>query len=284
MIAAVLHPAASTQEAELYDSATRPHPSIEELTALLRYRDLVVQLVSRSVKTRYKRSVLGVAWTMVNPLLTMAILTLVFSTIFRASARDYALYVLSGLVLWNFFAQSTTAAMGDLLWSGGLLGRIFIPKSVFAVAAVGTGLVNLALALVAYTIISLALGGRPTLAWLALPLPVLAASLFALGTGLALSTAAIYFPDVMPTFEVLLTAWLYLTPVIYPITLVPEKVQFLLRFNPFFHLLLAFRQVIVEGRLPDLASLGWGFAAGAVALVLGWWLFTRNAREYASRI
>jgi len=267
-----------------YDSAARATPFIEEGQALVRYRDLIVQLVSRSVKARYKRSILGVAWTMINPLLTMTVLTLVFSQLFRAPARDYALYVLSGLLVWNFFAQSTTAAMSDLLWGGGLITRVFLPKSIFALAALGTGLVNLVLALVAYAIIALVLGVPPAWSWLLLPIPVLAVGLFTLGVALALSAAAVYFADVMPTYEVLLTAWLYLTPVIYPIGLLPESVQGWLRWNPMFWFVQGFRAVLYEGRLPDGATLAVAFGAGLVALVLGWWIFTRRAREYAYRV
>ncbi|MEJ2563803.1 MAG: hypothetical protein P8Z42_14115, partial [Anaerolineales bacterium] len=145
------------EDSRVYDSAARAKPFYEELQALVRYRDLIGQLIARSVKVRYKRSFLGVAWTMVNPLLTMAVLTLVFANIFRFPGQDYALHVLSGLLIWNFFAQSTTAAMNDLVWSGGLLGRIFVPKAVFAVSALGTGLINLVLALGAYAIIALVL-------------------------------------------------------------------------------------------------------------------------------
>jgi ABC-type polysaccharide/polyol phosphate export permease len=267
-----------------YDSAERTTPFIEEGQALLQYRDLIVQLVSRSVKARYKRSFLGVAWTMVNPLLTMTVLTLVFSQLFRAPARDYALYVLSGLVMWNFFAQSTMAAMSDLLWGGGLITRVFLPKSVFALAALGTGLVNLLLALVAYAVIALVLGVPPTWSWLLLPVPVLAVGLFALGIALALSAAAVYFADVMPTYEVLLTAWLYLTPVIYPLGLLPDSIQHWLRWNPMLWFVQSFRSVLYDGRMPDAVTLGVTFGTGLAMLVLGWWIFTRKAREYAYRV
>jgi ABC-type polysaccharide/polyol phosphate export permease len=268
----------------LYDSAHRPPPFIEELVALYRYRDLVVQLILRNVKARYKRSILGVAWTMINPLLTMLVLTLVFSALFRIPSRQYALYVLSGLLAWNFFAQTTIAAMGDLIWSGGLLGRIFLPKSAFAVSAVGTGLVNLALALVPYWIIAAALGAPIRPAILLLPLPVLCLALFALGLGLALSTAAVYFQDVMPTYEIVLTAWMYVTPVIYPIDLVPRAVQSLLRANPMFYLVSVFRSVLYDGQAPRPDHLALAFVLSLASLLVGWWVFTRRARDFAYHV
>lgn len=269
---------------EVYDSSARPSAFVEELLALIRYRDLIGQLISRNIKTRYKRSFLGVAWTMVNPLLMMVVLTLVFSQLFRSSVPDYALYVLSGLLIWNFFAQSTTAAMSDLIWSGGLIGRISIPKSVFAVSAVGTGLVNLGLALVPYGLIALLFGARLSPALLLLPVPVLAALVFTLGVALLVSAAAVYFPDVMPMYEIALTIWLYLTPVIYPVGMVPERVLSILRLNPVFYLVQAFRSVVYEGRAPSGPALLVSLGIAVAVLLLGWWVFTLKAREYVYRV
>jgi len=267
-----------------YDSANRPAPFVEEFLSLLQYRELIVQLISRSVKTRYKRSLLGVAWTMINPLLTMGVLTFVFSNIFGFSAESYALYVLSGLLLWNFFAQSTTAAMGDLIWSGGLIGRVNFPKSVFPVAAVGTGLFNLLLALVPYFIIALILGAKISITILYLPIPILIATIFTLGVAMALSSVVVFFADVLPMYDIVLTTWLYLTPIIYPIDLVPEPIQAVLRFNPLLPIIEAFRAPLYEGRPPDLSTLAYAFAVALVVLVLGWWMFTRKSREYATYV
>ena len=274
----------SMDPVKIYDSDLRPPPMIEELRGLVRYKDLVGQLISKGIKTRYKRSVLGVAWTMLHPLLTMTVLTLVFSGIFRFSNSDYALYVLSGLIAWSFFAQSTTAAAGDLLWSGGLISKVLVPKSVFAVSAVGTALINLLLALLVYALIAVALGRPIHPAVLLLPLPIVLLGLFSLGVGLAVSAAAVYFPDVLPTYEILLMAWMYLTPVIYPAELLPEGVRNLLRINPLFHLIQPFRAILVEGRTPSVESLLVSSSFALSSLLVGWWLFTRKARDFAYRL
>lgn len=267
-----------------YDTDKRPSPILEEFYALTQYRELIWQLIARSVKTRYKRSVLGVAWTMVNPLLTMIVLTLVFSGLFGFPARTYALHVLSGLLLWNFFAQSTTAAMGDLIWSGGLISRVYLPKSVFAVAAVGTGLVNLVLALIPYSLIALILGSGLPITIILLPLPVIIFSLFTLGIALALSALAVRFADVMPMYEILLTAWMYLTPIIYPLELVPPEVLTFLKLNPVLYHLVGFRSLLLAGELPDIQSVGLALLSSCLVLLLGWWFFTRRAREFANYV
>ena len=125
-------------------------PFVEEFRELARYRDLVKHLIARNIKTRYKRSALGILWTMLNPLLMMLVLTFVFSEIFRNSivSKSYSAYALAGLLLWNFFAQTTTGAMSELIWGGGLLKRIYLPRAIFAVSALGTSLVNLLLSLI----------------------------------------------------------------------------------------------------------------------------------------
>lgn len=269
---------------KVYDSNLRPPPMIEELRGLIHFKDLIAQLISKSIKTRYKRSVIGVAWTMLQPLLTMTVLTIVFSGIFRFSSSEYALYVLSGLIVWSFFAQSTIASAGDLLWSGGLISKVLVPKSVFSISAVGTALINLLLALLVYFLIATVVGRGIEPAVLLLPLPIAILVMFSLGVGLAVSAAAVYFPDVLPTYEVFLMAWMYLTPVIYPAELLPEGAQNLLRLNPMFHLLQPFRAILLEGQPPEAKSLLVGITFALSSLLVGWWLFTRKSRDYAYRL
>jgi ABC-type polysaccharide/polyol phosphate export permease len=213
----------------MYDSSERIHPLVEEITALLHYRELIYQFVSRSIKTRYKRSMLGVIWTMLNPLLTMIVLTVVFSQLFKISIANFPVYVLSGQLVWIFFSTTTGSAMGEMLWSGELLKRIYVPKSVYAMAAVGTGLVNfvgtglvnLIISLVPLSLIALLLGLKMNFALLTWPLAILLLSGFTLGLSLLLSTTTVYFADMLPVYNVILTIWLYATPIIYPLDIVP---------------------------------------------------------------
>lgn len=276
------NPVPSTQK--VYDSDQRPHPLVEETLALFRYRELIRQFVARAIKIRYKRSILGVFWTMLNPLLTMLVLTLIFSRLFRFSVENYPVYVLSGLVLWNFFSASTSAAMSELLWSGSLLQRIYVPKAIFAVSAVGSGLVNLLLSLLPLLLIVLVSGGKLTPALLALPAAILLLAIFTLGLGLLLSTAATYFADTIPVYEVVLMIWLYLTPVFYPADILPDRLAALLQFNPISVFLTLFRQPIYAGVIPGwniwLAAAGFAFAA----LLAGGALFTAHLDDYAYRI
>lgn len=269
---------------EYYDSSRRPSPILEEVLALIKYRELISQFVSRSIKTRYKRSVLGVLWTLLNPLLTMTVLTIIFSQVFRFSVENYPIYVLCGLVVWNFFSSVTSGAMSDMLWSGNLLGRIYMPKSVFAVSAVGTGLINLLLSLIPVFIIALILQVQINPAIILMPLSILLLAIFSLGLGLTLSTAAVFFGDMEPVYNVVLMIWFYATPIIYPVEVIPERFQWLIRLNPLYYLLTIFRDPLYKGTVPDLSFWLISSILALVMLMIGAYIFTSKSNEYAYRI
>lgn len=267
-----------------YDSAHRPAPAVEELRLLWRHRELVIQLIRRDVVARYKRSVLGVLWTVLNPLGTMVILAVVFSNAF-AMGRTYAAYVLTGLLAWNFFAQTTLAAMRQLSAGGSLLRRIYLPRTVFAVAATGAGLVNLLLSMIPLAGIMLVTGVHLRPAALILPLAILTLAAFTLGVGLALSVAAVYFRDAAELYAVVLPAFLYLTPIIYPIAILPARARpVLVAANPLYHLVSFFRTPLFDGRLPEAGSILVALGVALLALALGWSAFTARAHELASRV
>ncbi len=268
----------------IYDSAVYQWPVLVEARELLRYRDLLYQLVERNIKTRYKRSMLGLLWTVLNPLLMMSVLTLVFSHVFRITVPNYPVYALCGLVLWNFFAQTTSGAMSELIWGGSLLQRIYLPRAIFAASALLTGLVNLLLSLIPLFILMLVTGTPIKPALLFLPVPLILITLFAMGMALFLSTLAAYFTDVVEMYQVALTAWLYLTPIIYPKEIVPERYRVFLNLNPMYHLLEVFRAPIHLGVLAGPKTLAVATLVAVLTFGFGWWFFTRKADEIAYRI
>ncbi len=272
------------EEKPVYDSAERRLPLVEEFRELARYRDLLVQLIARNIKTRYKRSALGILWTMLNPLLMMLVLTFVFSEVFRFQTKHYAAYALAGLSLWNFFAQTTTGAMSELMWGGSLMNRIYLPRAIFAVTALGTGLVNLLLSLVPLFLIMIVTGVPVRPAILILPLPIILTAMFALGVALFLSRVAAYFADVMEMYQIMLMAWMYLTPVIYPKEIIPGGLRWLFNLNPMYHLLEVFRAPLHAGWFAGVKTMAAAAVASALTLALGWWYFSRKADELAYRI
>jgi ABC-type polysaccharide/polyol phosphate export permease len=275
--------AESSQYTNLYDSAHRGPLALEELRGVIKYRELIQQLVQRDLISRYKRSFLGVAWTMLNPLGTMLILTLVFSRLFQ-SVQGYPIYVLSGLVGWTFFSQTTSAALNQNVWGGSLLHRIYLPRTAFTMSALGTGLVNLILAFVPLAIIMIVLRYpfHPSIFFL--PVSILFLAVFTLGIGLLFSTLAIYFPDVVDMFQVALTAWMYLTPIIYPAEIIPLAYQqWMLRLNPMYYFIEIMRQPVYDGTIPSLHILAIGGMIAIITLVVGWLVFTWKANELTYR-
>lgn len=279
----MMNNAQSAKDPTLYDSANRGPLAIEEFIGIFRYGELIKQLVRRDLISRYKRSFLGVAWTMLNPLGTMLILTLVFSQLFH-SVQGYPIYILSGLIGWTFFSQTTSAALNQNVWGGTLLHRIYLPRTTFTLAALGTGIVNLLFSLIPLTIIMLILRYPFKISLLFLPVSILILATFTLGLGLLFSTLAIYFPDVVEMFQVALTAWMYLTPIIYPPSILPENYRhWLLNFNPMYYFIEIIRQPVYDGKIPSAQFLIIGGVIAVVTLILGWILFSWKANELTYR-
>jgi len=265
-----------------YDSARRGLIVAEELKEVIRYRELIFQLVRRDLVARYKRSVMGVAWTMLNPLGMMVVLTIVFSQLFRM-VEGFPVYVLSGLIAWTFFSQTTTAIINVFVWGGDFFQRIYLPRSAFAISAIGTGLVNLLLSLVPLILVMLVIGFpiKPTIIFQ--PFPILLLACFALGFGLLISSLAVYFPDVAEMYGIVLTAWLYLSAVFYPLDILPQQLRDLMWLNPMLPLMSLFRMPVYDGRFPALAELIPAVAISLLTLVVGWWIFAKKSDDFAYR-
>lgn len=244
---------------------------------LLRYRDLVLALVARDLKVRYRRSAIGFAWTMLQPLLTMAVLMVVFSTAFHFQVPSYPVYALAGILFWNFFAQSVVASMNSLRGNANLLLKVPVPKAVFPLATVLSGVVNLVLALVPLAAIAALTGHHfgPGL-WF-LPVAIVLAALFTLGVGLAVSPLAVFFTDIVEMIGVILTTVMYLTPVFYPLEIVPARYRWVVDLNPLRHLLQLFRDPIVSGHLAPAGELALGAALAVAAFALGARSFARSS-------
>lgn len=244
---------------------------------LLDYRDLVWNLVLRDLKVRYRRSTLGFLWTMLQPLLTMIVLQVVFSTAFRFPLANYSVYVLSGILFWNFFSQSVVASMNSLRGNARLIQKLPVPKAVFPIATVLSGLVNLGLALVPLFGLLLVTGHPLTPSLLFLPVSILIVATFTLGAGLLLSPLAVFFTDVVELIGVALMLLMYLTPVFYPRSIVPERYEWLVRYNPLRSILEVFRDPIYLHKVPPLTHLTVAVAIAGVTLVLGAYFFRRSS-------
>jgi ABC-2 type transport system permease protein len=244
---------------------------------LYRYRDLVLALVARELKVRYRRSTIGFLWTMLQPLLMMLVFQVVFSHLFRFPIPDYPVYALAGILFWNFFSQSIVSSMNSLRGNAQLLQKLPVPKAVFPLATVISGVVNLLFALVPMVAILLVTQHRLHLSLLFLPVSILLATLFTLGAGLLLSPLAVFFSDTVELIGVLLTLLMYLTPLFYPMAALPDRVRWIVRFNPVRSILEVFRDPIYYGKVPPLSHLSVCLVIALVALALGGWAFRRSS-------
>lgn len=246
---------------------------------LFRYRDLIVSLVARDLKLRYRRSMLGFAWTMLQPLMMMLVLHLVFSKLMRfEGVRNYSVYALSGIMFYNFFSQSILASMNSLRSNAYVLQKVPVPLAIFPITAVFSGVINFCLALVPLLGIVIATGHQVGWSLLFLPISILIAATFTLGAGLLLSPLAVFFNDVVEMVGVSLTLFYFLTPVFWPLSLAEGNEHFwIVRYNPIRSILEVFRDPIYYGKIPPLSHLSVSVLIAVVLLAIGLLAFRKSA-------
>ena len=264
-----------------YDSGDRGFPEIDELLLLWRYRSLVWELMVRDIKIRYKRSVLGIAWTMLAPLLNMVALTLVFSALLKQQISNYPAFFMLGNMYWAMFATGTSFAASQTHDSNELAKRIFVPRSVFVVAAIGVALVNLVLSIVPLLVILVATRFRfHATSWF-FPISLVFLTAFTLGVAFFVFTLASRFTDIREMYLVLVQTWFFITPIVYAPSIVPGRFRFILWLNPHYFLLQTFRTPVYDGMLPPRLVILFSAAIAFLALAAGWSFFCRRIQEYA---
>lgn len=237
------------------------------LAELYRYRSLLGALAGRELKGRYRGSLLGFLWTFLNPLLLLLVYALVFSVYFRVQMEHYAVFMLTGLLPWILFSQALSEGAGSITDGGSLVTKVLFPQQVLPAVKVLASLVNYILSLPILLGFLLAQGVSLTHCLLALPLVVLLHVLFTFALVLILATATVLMRDTRHLLNNLLTLWFFLTPVLYPLSQVPEKYHLLVLLNPAAVFTLAYQDAIFYGRWPRWDHLG---LLGLLSLVLLW--------------
>ena len=215
------------------------------------YKPLIKELILRDLKIKYRRSVLGYLWSLLNPLLMMAVMTMVFSYMFRFDIPNFPLYLICGQTLWSFFNESTTVAMHSVLANGSLIRKVYIPKYIFPISRVLSSFVTMSFSLVAIVIVMLVSGVPLRLSLLMIPVPLVLLLLFCIGISMMLSVIVVYFRDVIHLYSVLTIAWTYLTPIFYPLSALPEDIARIVKCNPMYHYITFFRELVLYGGLPS---------------------------------
>lgn len=224
---------------------------VNALIAVKKYSFLIRQLVSRDFKTKYKRSVLGVFWSFLNPLLTMSVLYIVFSNIFRFDIQYYPAYLIIGITFYNFFSEATGMALSSIIGNAGLITKVYIPKYIYPLTRVMSSLVNLLISLIPLLLVTLLLGIRPTKAYLLVLFSLFCLAVFSLGIGLLLAAAMVFFRDIQFLWGVITMIWMYLTPVFYPANILPKEVAWVLNVNPLYYFITFARTCLIDGISPE---------------------------------
>lgn len=245
-----------------------------------KYKPLLKELVTRDLKVKYRRSILGYLWSLLNPLLMMAVMTLVFSYMFRFDIPNFPLYLICGQTLWSFFNESTTMAMHSILANGSLIRKVYIPKFIFPISRVLSSFVTMSFSLVAILIVMLLTRVPLTPALLLFPVPLAFLLLFSMGIGMVLSALSVYFRDIVHLYGVVTLAWMYLTPIFYPVSALPPEVAVIVKANPMYYFITFFREIVLYGHIPEIGIWVWCAVSGVVSLLLGLMIFRKMQKNF----
>lgn len=238
-----------------------------------RYLPLLWELVMRDVKLRYRKSVLGVFWTLLNPLLMMIVLSIVFAQLFRFNIENYPLYILSGQLIFNYFSESTSMAMSSIYSNASLIKKIYVPKYLFTLSKVASSLINILSSFSALIIVMIVTKAQFHYTIFLSIIPISLLTLFSLGVGLLLAALVVKFRDIIHLYSVLLTILMYLMPVIYNLSILPNVVLLFVKLNPLTQFLVFFRDVTLYGTLPTVFTLGYSLVSAIGMLALGLYVF-----------
>jgi ABC-type polysaccharide/polyol phosphate export permease len=249
--------------------------SFREIAEIIRYKELLRNLIAKDIKIRYKRSVIGFFWVMLHPLLMMAILNMVFSEIFKMPGKSYSVYILSGLIFWNLFSQSTSTSIASFTGNRDLIKKIYLPKSIFPLSVSLSALIHFVFSLIPLFIFIFISGTPVSPGIFMLPVVLMSALLFCYGISLFISTATVFFHDTRYIYDVLLIAGMYITPIFYPESIIPQKYTLIVHMNPLFYFLSAFRAAIYMEGQNLFEKLLYGSLFSVVTFIAGWLFYNR---------
>ena len=246
----------------------------------MQYRFLLSELVKKGIKLKYRRSYLGIVWSMLEPLLTMIVLTIVFGTLYGNTDRTFPVYILTGRLLYSFFSQSTKAALKSIRQNSAMIKKVYVPKYLFILARTFSSTINLLASFTALIVVMLAMRVELHYTVLLVWIPLAFIVAFSLGMGLLLSAIAVKFRDIMHLYSVFVTALMYLTPVIYPMSILPEWLKPIVLLNPLTNILQMFRGVMMYNSLPGIKSILIAAVECVVMLVIGLYVFYKRQDSF----
>ncbi|HKP36300.1 MAG TPA: ABC transporter permease [Pyrinomonadaceae bacterium] len=246
------------------------------LGELWRFRELLYFLTLRDIKVRYKQTLLGITWVLIQPLLTMLIFTLVFNRFVRVNTAPvpYPLFALSGLMLWLFFSNAVTNSAASLVLNAQLITKVYFPRMYIPAATVGTGLVDSGISLLLLIVVAVYYGTSFSLTALLLPVFILMMALFALGVGLVFASLTVKYRDLRHALPFVIQLWMFASPIVYPASVVPQKWRWLLLINPVAGIVEGFRAALTGTPL-DWPHILISFAIIMIVLIVALYVFRR---------
>lgn len=246
----------------------------------IKYKALLKELVVRDVKVRYRKSFLGLMWTLLNPLFMMLIMTIVFSNIFRSNIEYFPAYLLAGQICFNFFNESTNNAMSSIIGNASLLKKVYVPKYLFPVSKVFSTLINLLASVIVLLAVMIVTGVPLNFNCIWIIVPICGLILFSIGMGLVLSAVAVFFRDMLHFYGVLLLGWTYLTPLFYPIEILPSSVRMIVTLNPITNIVECVRVATLYGSMPEVWLMLNSVMPGLLLLIIGFYVFYRTQDKF----
>ncbi len=257
---------------------------MKTLKELYNYRNMIAMMVRRDLRGRYKGSVLGFAWTFVNPLLQLLVYTLVFSVIMRANIDKYYLFLFVALIPWIAMSSSITWGSGCIVANQGMVTKIYFPRQVLPVATVTAAFVNMLLCMLVVLAVCLITNGLNFLVlWYLIP-TILIEYILALGITLLVSGITVYFRDLEHILAIFVMAWQFASPIMYSVDMVPEQFKTLFMLNPMTPVIIAYRDILYFKTAPDLSTMLTSLAIGIGFLIIGWFVFKKLDRRFAELI
>ena len=250
------------------------------LVAVQKYRFLIKQLVDRDFKAKYKRSVLGVFWSFLNPLLNMLVQYVVFSNMFKFDIPYFPVYLLCGNVVFSYFSESCGMALTSIVGNAGLITKVYVPKYIYPLTRIMSSLINLLISMIPLIAVALISGLLPAPAYILSLYAFVCLALFCLGLGMLLSAAMVFFRDIQFLWGVLTTIWMYLTPIFYPVSALPETAQRIVMLNPLYYYVTFVRTCIIDGVSPEPTMYAQCLLYAIGALVVGAWVFKKNQDKF----
>ena len=247
-----------------------------------KYGFLLQQLVSRDFKVKYKRSVLGIVWSLLYPILMMAVMAVVFSNVFKFSTPgvSYLAYLLIGLTYFNYFSEASNLAMSSVVANFSLINKVYIPKYIFPLSKCLFVGINFLLTLIPLYVVIIATGTGLNWWHLLLPFSFVCLFLFTVGMGFILSTIAVFLRDMFYIYGIVLTIWTYLTPIMYDISIINPTLQFIMKFNPLYQFINFARSIILYGNCPTIGQFAGCAVSALVIFFLGIFIFKKKQDKF----